>query len=422
MRRIIRADTPLVREEWDREKVRDFFVKQGETFKAEWVMELPEDETISMYRTGEWLDLCRGPHLALDRQARSRCLQADPGLGRLLARRPEQPAALPHLRHGLAQPEAARGASGPARGGGQARPSQDRPGDGPVPPPGRGARLGLLAPQRLYHLAPARGLSAPPARRGRLSGGEDAAAHGRAPVGAVRPLGQISREHVRRPRRDSEHRGGRTGPLRRGRSDGAEADELPGPRPDLPPGHQILSRPADPARRIRLLPPQRAARRAARHPAGPPVHPGRRPHLLPRGPDRRGDAAVLRPARLDLPRSRLRRLRDQARAPAGEAPRLRRDLGQGRAGSARRRPAGRPGHARISMGGAAGRRRLLFAQARIPPDRRDRPDLAVRHAAARLRHAGAARRLLHRRGRREAHARSCSTAPSSARSSASSAY
>jgi len=64
MRRLIRADTPLVREEWDREKVRDFFVAQGETFKAEWVMELPEGETISMYRTGEWLDLCRGPHLA----------------------------------------------------------------------------------------------------------------------------------------------------------------------------------------------------------------------------------------------------------------------------------------------------------------------------------------------------------------------
>ena len=63
MRRIIRANTPLVREEWDREKVRDFFVAQGENFKAEWVMELPEDETISMYRTGEWVDLCRGPHL-----------------------------------------------------------------------------------------------------------------------------------------------------------------------------------------------------------------------------------------------------------------------------------------------------------------------------------------------------------------------
>jgi threonyl-tRNA synthetase len=64
MRRLIRADTPLVREEWDRQKVRDFFAAQGESFKAEWVMELPEDEVISMYRTGDWIDLCRGPHLA----------------------------------------------------------------------------------------------------------------------------------------------------------------------------------------------------------------------------------------------------------------------------------------------------------------------------------------------------------------------
>ncbi len=50
----------------------------------------------------------------------------------------------------------------------------------------------------------ARGLHAPPARRGRLSRGQDPAADGRAPVGAVRPLGQVSREHVRRPRRDAQ--------------------------------------------------------------------------------------------------------------------------------------------------------------------------------------------------------------------------
>src|SRR3954470_16920117 len=63
MRRLIRADTPLVREVWSRDQVRAFFEQQGETFKAEWVMELPADETISMYRTGGWVDLCRGPHL-----------------------------------------------------------------------------------------------------------------------------------------------------------------------------------------------------------------------------------------------------------------------------------------------------------------------------------------------------------------------
>ncbi|WP_118857979.1 threonine--tRNA ligase [Sphingomonas mesophila] len=67
MRRVIAADKPLVRQVWDREKVRQFFIDHGETFKAEWVMELPADEPISMYKTGhgeaDWIDLCRGPHL-----------------------------------------------------------------------------------------------------------------------------------------------------------------------------------------------------------------------------------------------------------------------------------------------------------------------------------------------------------------------
>lgn len=68
MRRIIAADKSLIREVWSREQVRDFFANSGEAFKAEWVMELPAGETITMYRTGEgadaWVDLCRGPHLA----------------------------------------------------------------------------------------------------------------------------------------------------------------------------------------------------------------------------------------------------------------------------------------------------------------------------------------------------------------------
>jgi threonyl-tRNA synthetase len=73
MRRVIARDEPLVREVWTRDDVRAFFEKQGEAFKAEWVMELPADETITMYRSGGWMDLCRGPHLAstgkLDPQA-----------------------------------------------------------------------------------------------------------------------------------------------------------------------------------------------------------------------------------------------------------------------------------------------------------------------------------------------------------------
>nr|WP_314441780.1 threonine--tRNA ligase [uncultured Sphingomonas sp.] len=77
MRRVIAADEPLIREVWKREDVRDYFARTGESFKAEWVMELPEGEPITMYRSGrgdgKWMDLCRGPHLAstgkLDPQA-----------------------------------------------------------------------------------------------------------------------------------------------------------------------------------------------------------------------------------------------------------------------------------------------------------------------------------------------------------------
>src|SRR4028118_1015593 len=58
MRRVSARDAPLIREVWTRDQVRDFFEKQGEAFKAEWVMELPAEETITMYRSGGCLDLC----------------------------------------------------------------------------------------------------------------------------------------------------------------------------------------------------------------------------------------------------------------------------------------------------------------------------------------------------------------------------
>src|SRR3546814_3866711 len=92
-------------------------------------------------------------------------VQADARVGRLLARRPEERDAEPHLRHRLAQPEAARRAPPPDGGGRQARPSQAGRRDGPVPPSAGGARQRLLAPARLYHLARAGGVYAPRDRR-----------------------------------------------------------------------------------------------------------------------------------------------------------------------------------------------------------------------------------------------------------------
>ena len=76
MRRIIAADKPLVREVWDRERRARFFLDHGETFKAEWVMELPEGEPITMYRSRPWRGRLDRPvpraAPGLDRQARSR--------------------------------------------------------------------------------------------------------------------------------------------------------------------------------------------------------------------------------------------------------------------------------------------------------------------------------------------------------------
>jgi threonyl-tRNA synthetase len=63
MRAIIAANSPFTREVWDRDKAIAFFEARGERFKAELIRDLPDTETITIYRQGEWLDLCRGPHM-----------------------------------------------------------------------------------------------------------------------------------------------------------------------------------------------------------------------------------------------------------------------------------------------------------------------------------------------------------------------
>ncbi len=63
MRRIIARDEKLVREVWSRADLIARWQVDGETFKAEWAAELPEGEEITIYRSGDWIDMCRGPHL-----------------------------------------------------------------------------------------------------------------------------------------------------------------------------------------------------------------------------------------------------------------------------------------------------------------------------------------------------------------------
>lgn len=65
MRAIIAADKPLRREVWSREDLIARWLAEGETFKAQWAAELPEGEELTVYWSGkDWLDMCRGPHLA----------------------------------------------------------------------------------------------------------------------------------------------------------------------------------------------------------------------------------------------------------------------------------------------------------------------------------------------------------------------
>lgn len=63
MREIVDRNEEIVREVWDRDDAVGYFKKEGESFKAEWVGELPADDDLTMYRQGDWIDLCRGPHL-----------------------------------------------------------------------------------------------------------------------------------------------------------------------------------------------------------------------------------------------------------------------------------------------------------------------------------------------------------------------
>lgn len=63
MKEIVDRDEAITREVWTRDQAVAHFKTAGETFKAEWVGQIPADEDISIYRQGNWLDLCTGPHL-----------------------------------------------------------------------------------------------------------------------------------------------------------------------------------------------------------------------------------------------------------------------------------------------------------------------------------------------------------------------
>ncbi|NBC14784.1 MAG: threonine--tRNA ligase [Gammaproteobacteria bacterium] len=64
MHEIVKRDLPIQREVWDREEAKRVFAELGEAYKVQIIDEnIPEGEAVSVYRQGEWFDVCRGPHL-----------------------------------------------------------------------------------------------------------------------------------------------------------------------------------------------------------------------------------------------------------------------------------------------------------------------------------------------------------------------
>lgn len=63
MRELAAKDEPVVREVWDRDEAIKLFLSMGEKYKAEIIESIPKGEQISLYREGEFVDLCRGPHV-----------------------------------------------------------------------------------------------------------------------------------------------------------------------------------------------------------------------------------------------------------------------------------------------------------------------------------------------------------------------
>ena len=300
MREVIRADKPLTREEWNRDRLIAWFREKGETFKAQWAAELPEGEPLTVYHSGPigaedtWLDLCRGPHLAstgkLDPHAFRltkvsgaywRGDQANAMLSRIYGTgwlnrkqldahlvRLEEAAKRDHRKLGREMDlfhlqEEAHGSvfwhpNGYTRSGAQLEAYMRRRMDA-------GGYQEIKTPQLMD------------VRQWEASG----------------HWGKVCAEHVRRAGRSCRKCGRWSGagaaPRVANDADWMAIKPMNCPAHVLvfKQGHHELPRPAHPAGRDGLLPPQRAARRAARPDAGAPIHAGRCAYLLHRSAGRR---------------------------------------------------------------------------------------------------------------------------------------
>ena len=63
MKEIIARDRPFSKEIWSREQAKKTFADKGENFKIELIDAIPADQSLKIYKQGDWFDLCRGPHM-----------------------------------------------------------------------------------------------------------------------------------------------------------------------------------------------------------------------------------------------------------------------------------------------------------------------------------------------------------------------
>jgi threonyl-tRNA synthetase len=63
MAELAKKDFPVSREVWTRDKAVEFFKSIGEVYKAELIAAIPQEQEVSLYREGDFIDLCRGPHV-----------------------------------------------------------------------------------------------------------------------------------------------------------------------------------------------------------------------------------------------------------------------------------------------------------------------------------------------------------------------
>ena len=218
MHEIVKQDLKVERSEMKREDAVEFFRGMGEAYKAELVEAIPEGEVISLYRQGDFIDLCRGPHVPSTGKLKVFKLMKVAGAywrgdsnnemlqriyGTAFASK-EDLAAYLHMLEEAEKRDHRR--------------------------LGRELDLFHLQDEAPGHLAGRRAVHAQDLPRQRLRRSEGAAAPRPLALGALRPLGEVPRKHVH----------DRIGePLLR-----PEAHELPGPHPDLQLAASQLPRPA----------------------------------------------------------------------------------------------------------------------------------------------------------------------------------